>query len=596
VPNGPFVQVPELGGTPTRGRRRHAVACAVPAILAVLVYLNALHNVFVYDDHRLIVENLSIQHLFDFRAIVLSEMTRPVVNFSYALDRAIWGPAPFGFHFTNVLLHALNTILLFQLALRLLDDARRRGRGLTIEAVRPELVAFGAAILFAVHPIMTEAVAYPSGRSEVLCTAFFLGAFLAARRWMLAGGRRWWLLSLGFWLGALGSKEIGAMLPFVLLAYDRIVVGGTSEDRRRRLLRLHLPFIGLAVAGAVVRVLVLVLVEHHGDAQVRWEFLLVDIDVVRRYLGLIFLPEGQSIFHAVPLTTLHDPRAYASVLVILGLLAAARLLRKSEGPVALGLVWFLLLLVPSALLVMLDRGEPMAEHRVYLAAAGLFLAVATVVEWLVARAGTVSRRVEVLLTIVFCLAVVSLTGRTLLRNVVWGNAVGLWQEARDRAPDSWLPHLLLGEALHAEDRHFEAVAEYSEALKLRPQEEFTYRKLGLCLLEMQQYDAAESLFQELRREHPDSTVASLGLGAVAMARGDVAQARTYFGRTLEQDQNDVTARQQLAQLDEPDNPAEALRLCREIRALAPRTPGNDECIERNEARLQETGHQPSEPR
>src|SRR2546422_9594014 len=85
------------------------------ALLGGLVYLNALHNPFVYDDYHMVVDNPSLPHPFDFRRLLLYQVTRPVVNFSYAIDRAVWGAGPFGFHVTNVFLHMVNVALLFLL-------------------------------------------------------------------------------------------------------------------------------------------------------------------------------------------------------------------------------------------------------------------------------------------------------------------------------------------------------------------------------------------------------------------------------------------------------------------------------------------------
>src|SRR4029077_11939329 len=130
-----------------------------------------LHNPFVYDDHHTIVTNTSIVRLTDLRAIVRHDVTRPLVNLSYAIDRALWGGEPFGFHASSVLLHMLNVALLFALARRLSGS----------------FAAFAAAALFAVHPMMTEAVGYVSGRSEVLCAMFFLLALMAGRRWLRGG-------------------------------------------------------------------------------------------------------------------------------------------------------------------------------------------------------------------------------------------------------------------------------------------------------------------------------------------------------------------------------------------------------------------------
>src|SRR5260221_13011559 len=132
--------------------RSGALPCAFAALLAGLVYVNALHNPFVYDDYHTVVENTSIERLSNLRGIVLHDVTRPIVNFSYAADRALWGAKPIGFHVTNVLLHMLNVVLVFTLGRRLAHD---RDRGV--------LVAFAAAVLFAAHPMMTEAVGYISG-------------------------------------------------------------------------------------------------------------------------------------------------------------------------------------------------------------------------------------------------------------------------------------------------------------------------------------------------------------------------------------------------------------------------------------------------
>ena len=95
---------------------------ALAAAFSALVYVNALDNPFVYDDFRTVLNNPSIEDVWAVSAIVYREMTRPVVNFSYALDRAISGGSLLGYHVTNVLLHVLNVLLLFQIA-------RQRGRG-----------------------------------------------------------------------------------------------------------------------------------------------------------------------------------------------------------------------------------------------------------------------------------------------------------------------------------------------------------------------------------------------------------------------------------------------------------------------------------
>src|SRR5439155_21053728 len=275
---------------------------------------NDLHNPSVYDDHQMVVDNPSIRHLLDIRRIVLYRATRPIVNFSYALDRGAWGPGPFGFHVTNVLLDVVNVLLFFVLATRLAED---RARQTPTAAGNVHVVALAAAVLFAIHPMMTEAVGYISGRSEVLCGTFFLAALLYARAWMNGGPKMWWLLSAVSWVAAIASKEIGIVLPLVLLAYDWFLLGGTEAERRRRMLKLHLPFIGLAVVAGLVRIAVVALVEHPGGAIVHWKYALVELEVVWRYVLLFATPGSQSIFHEVaPIQRVFAPRAIFAVLAV----------------------------------------------------------------------------------------------------------------------------------------------------------------------------------------------------------------------------------------------------------------------------------------
>jgi Flp pilus assembly protein TadD len=183
------------------------------------------------------------------------------------------------------------------------------------------------------------------------------------------------------------------------------------------------------------------------------------------------------------------------------------------------------------------------------------------------------------------LLVLSLAMRTVARNATWSRPVGLWLEAAEAAPDHWLPRLALGEVLHEQGRHEEALGAFRAAVALRPEETQAYAKLGLCLLETGRLDEATRTFQRYLKLDARSPIGYGGLGMVAMRARDSSLARRYFLEALVKDPRSVPARQVLAELEEPSNPREALRLCEEIRQLDPHTPGNDECIRRNRSRL-----------
>lgn len=565
---------------------RRRLLCLGAVLMGGLVYGNALNNPFVYDDYVSVVENPSIHPPLYLRSVLLYRATRPLVNASYAIDGALWGPQPFGFHLSSVVLHMLNVALLFLLAWRLTEDWQKKSGA----AARPQVAATAAALLLAVHPLMTEAVGYISGRSELLCAMFFMIGMLSARHWMRDGGARWWMLTFVSWILALASKESAVMFPLVLFGYDRLVLdtGSDAAGRRRRLLGLHLPMLTVAAAGGALRFAVFLFVEHQGGAAIHWQYGLVELDVFRRYLMLLVYPTGQSIFHQVaPIDGLLDLRAWLAIGVMAILVGGAWYMRRLNGMATFGAYWFLLLLVPPAVLVMFDRGEPMAEHRVYVAACGLFLTGGALVAWFLARVADSGARAQMLARAGLAVALVALCGHTLVRNHIWGDPVALWTEAVNGAPRHWRAWLLLGEAFHHAGRGEEAIGAYTNALTLRPAELGGYERLARYQAELGHLDDASSTFERLQRLDPESNVASNGLGNVAMMAGHTDEARTHFLKSLERYPADIPARQSLALLEETlgDNPEAALRHCEEIRRLAPATPGNDDCINRNKSKV-----------
>jgi Flp pilus assembly protein TadD len=238
-------------------------------------------------------------------------------------------------------------------------------------------------------------------------------------------------------------------------------------------------------------------------------------------------------------------------------------------------------------LVLLNLGEPMAEHRTYVAAAGFFLALGTIVGHIWAFFDTRTRRSSMLLRFSLAVWLSVLGGLTVLRNDVWSDPVRLWLNAVERAPDIWVPHLMLGTTLQERGARDEAIVAYRRAIHLRPTEQAPYMRLGLAQAELGRLGDARSTFQALLSLDSTSAVGHNGLGAVALLERKPDEARRHYQQALVHHPADLAARQSLAMLYETvwQNPAEALRLCEEVRRMAPRTPDIDACIERNRARL-----------
>src|SRR5207249_1830001 len=194
-------------------------------------------------------------------------------------------------------------------------------------------------------------------------------------------------------------------------------------------LTLHLPIVGTAVLAGVVRLAIFARFES-GQTQIHWSYVLLELDVVRRYIWMMINPAGQAIFHEVAVVRLFEPRALLAFLVVGLMLALSWKLRRAEWVASFGMLWFLLLLVPSSALIALNQGEPMAEHRVYLASCGIFLTAGAAVEWLgawiarfsgPAKAGPHVRLGYIRLggAVAFALVLISFGVETMVRNTVW---------------------------------------------------------------------------------------------------------------------------------------------------------------------------------
>jgi protein O-mannosyl-transferase len=545
-------------------------------LFACLPYLNALNNPFVYDDHDTVVANPSLVDLSNVRFLVLYAPFRPLVNLSYALDRWLWGFRPFGFHLTNVLLHGAVSVLLYLFVRRILEDAR----GPVIRGSVLDAVAFGAAALFAVHPLQTEAVGYVSGRSELLCGLWLLAAVVLARDFMITGSRVRGTLAFLCGLLSILSKEVGLVLPLVVIAYDWLLEPGDDARRRQRWRRFFLP--GLTAA-AIIGIYRLVALRHAvGEASPLFNALTQAI-VIWRYIGLLVWPFGQSVMHSVHrVLSPSDPLAIAAVAGIALVAATAFWLRRKAPATSFGLAWFLLVLAPSSSIVPLSEG--MAEHRVYLASAGIFIAIAGVAAGLIRSPRRGAAVVPTRYAAMAAVLVTVLCVLTIMRNRVWRSPVALWGEAVAHAEGMWEPHYALADALRESGDCAAAVAEYERVVELSPSNRDAHVNLGICLAQTGHLEAAERAFRRTLEIDPGFVRGYTNLGTLALVEGDAARARGFYLEAMTRDPRNVLARMQLASLYEHafhDYHA-AARMCGEARAIAPSTPGVVECVERNQ--------------
>jgi len=573
-------------------RRRRAVALLIAA-LAFVTYLNALDNPFVYDDFFTVTGNPSIAAEADPHWAVIYMPFRPVVNISYALDRRVWGYRPFGYHLTSVTLHAAVAVLLFVLLLRALRDGREASGAVDVARRRRESwAAFAGAALFAVHPIQSETAGYVSSRSEILCGLFLLSTLLLARAAKAQGSsvtsaRARVVAGLGAAvcaLLALLSKEVAASLPVLLLGYDWLLLHSASPSARRRALMVVVP-LGLVTAVTMVyRVRSLAGTDATVAAAPLLNLLTQSI-VIWRYLGLMLWPSGQSIMHSAhTVTTLADPLGLAAAAGLVALAGVAFILRRRLPLLTMGTLWWFACIAPSSSVIALR--ETMAEHRVYVASAGIAMIVTALVERLLECGGTAVERVPMWFKVGLPVVLASCVVLTIERNRVWQSPVAVWREAIAATPGAWEPHYALADALRENGACAPALSEYETVLAMKPATREVLTNYGICLGQLERLPEAAAAFRQALVIDPQYARGYTNLAAVSLLEGHADQARDYYQRAISVDPKNVHARMQLARIYEErlQDYARAAQLCAEARAISPSTPGATDCIVRNEQR------------
>lgn len=451
---------------------------------------------------------------------------RPLLMLSFWANYRISAEGTLSYHVFNVLLHCANAALLF-LALRRLMAA--------VAGPRRDLLAGFAAVLFLVHPLQSESVAYIAGRSETLSAFFSLAAFvvfLYRRRPEIS-----WRASAAVLLlfaCATASKEQALVLPALFLLTDYFWTTPFSLRGIRGNWRLYLSMLVLAAIGAVSvwKIVAASASAGFGLKEITWlQYFLTECRVLWTYIRLFVLPIHQTVDHDVSISrTIFDPASVLGLAALILLIAAAIRLRRRAPLAVYGLLCFLLLLAPTSSFVPLR--DPIAEHRMYLPMIGLLFILTDILARI-----RVERRVLVLCMSIVVLAAGYLTYR---RSVVWSGTVPLAEDAVREAPHKTRPYVLLTSAYMQTGRCVDLVNRLNTSARLvRPDYNYLV-SWGMAYDCVRNTDAALSKFREAARIEQTGPVMAL-IGMAEARQGRPAEALEALNRAIAIDPRQDTA-------------------------------------------------------
>lgn len=548
-------------------------------VLTVCVFGNALFNDFTGDDHAIIVENSFYSSLENVPKLFKKDYTsdpvsidrgpgqdygsgsvayRPALSFTYFLDHALWEKNPFGYHLTSLLLHIANVILAY----------------LLFSCLMPAPAAQLAGMLFAIHPVQTEAVCAIGYRADLLVTFFVLSCMLSWVRYRQKKEPRWAVMALFMYSLALFSKEAALLMPAIILTYD-LCLARAKLPSRTDAYRKQAWFLLLAAFYLMVYLKIFPnpalytkmflgkdIIGHLISVQRIWEF---------NIYSMLFPFNVTSVppLYSPPLSsTIVNSGSMLSFIISAGLLVLAfRYFLQNRTSLLFLLVWFLASYIPISGLI--ATPNPLGYRFLYLPSIGL---VGILAYYLNCSAEWLNRHTDKQYgkhLISFLLIASGMI--TFFNNQDWRNNYTLATRWIKDYPSFYKSHLVLGREYFRAMR-FDKVIPHLEPFwqdfaKLDP--------WGLYCLAESHYQVGDKrkaffFFKVLVHKHPSFSEGYFGLGKCALDQSETEQAIALFGAAIDREPKEMYFRYLAARSMRPGDEQETAKAV--IRALLERHP------------------------
>ena len=511
------------------------------ALLTAIFYYPALTNDFIWDDDDYILNNFAIQRSDGLKDIWFSYRTPqyyPVVFTSFWLEYHLWGKNPLGYHILNLVFHILNALLVYAV----------------LSKLKPAL-AFPVALIFALHPVQVETVAWITERKNIYGAFFYLLALLYYLRFEASERKRDYAFSFFNFLMALLSKSITVtfvMVPLLIRWWRR------QPLRRIDILRL-IPFgiIGL-MAGLNTIYLELVRVGAKGN---NWglpllEHIILPGKIILFYIVKLLFPFN--LMFVYPRWNIHagNPWQWLPVSAILVFFVLGYIYRERVGRGALAAAFFFCASLFPALGFF--NVYPMiysyvADHFQYIAGIGMILfmcgAAAAAFEWLLApRLSLTATQEQLVSRLSLSIVVLACGFQVFSYSHAFANREALFKDVIRKNPAAWMAHNNLGLVYLQKGEISKAWDHYQETLKIKPDDCVAHTNMGAIYRSRGMRDKAKAAYEACLAVEPDYSPAYNNLGLLYVDAGDLQRARELFEKAAALDPMAHQARLNLGQI------------------------------------------------
>ena len=483
------------------------IQISILLFVSFVVYLNALSGAFVFDDKSMMATG-NITPIFS-----KTNYYRPLMYVVYMSIYHFSGMNPWGFHLVNILFHCGTSVIVFLTIRRLLNEENVT---MSLAYLSPPFIA---ALLFASHPIHTEAVTWCAALMDVACTSLCLLSFYL---YVKPEDKKKcsYIFSIISFALAVFLKETALTLPVILLAYDFVFA-----KRQVSLLvyvKRYAPFFMIGTIYLALRMHALgqfAPQSRHVELNA-YQYAINIFPLFIQYLQKLLFPVNLNVFYKFhPILTLFGLKGLLSLVGTAVFVVFMCISVKKNRLVFLGLVFIAVPLLPVLYIRALGESA-FAERYLYLPSVGYVLLIAVLVSWLRDRLPRAAKSIPTVVIILLGLYAVG----TITRNSVWKDDFTLWADTVKKSPDSAEVRNNLGLAYASRGQFDRAIAEYQTALRLKPDYATPHYNLGLAYASQGQFDRAIAEYQTTIRLSHDFAEVHNNLGFAYVSQGQFDRA------------------------------------------------------------------------
>lgn len=497
-------------------------------IIGFLIYLNTLHAEFIpeWDDYIYVVNNSLIKSLdlgSIYKIFTAPHYTDyyPLQILSYAVDHRIWGSDPFGYRLTNLLIHILNSILVYILFSHLLNYH-------TILKRKGLIAAFGA-LIFLGHPTNLESVAWITERKNLLSMTFYILSFHFFARYKFSKRRAFYDISLVTFLFALLSKSSVVVLPLLLFLYDLVFFN--KKEAMRTIFFEKAPFFILAAVFSVITILIqsnIGALYDHPKGQPIYTFFTM-LKVIISYLRNSFFPVNLSPIYATVISeSLIEPSVLSSISAFILVLAVAIYIKSKSKLMFFCILLFFIPLIP--VLQFIPIAVYMADRYLYLPMLGFSLMMPLLLHKFLesfSSRGDNGGKMTFAYILFSILIVYQFSILTIRQGTVWENGIAVWGKVVRENPQLAPAYLGLGLAYMQKNQDKDAFAYITKALEIglsEKQQKDAYYYRAIALIFHGDFARGERELERLKKIDAHYPLLFYGFGMLHLKSGNLEKA------------------------------------------------------------------------